>query len=102
MATNHKIEQDSETIETALTYHERTKHHYHRYANSLGYMDWDAQSDPNGTAKLGWLWANLRSVPFEGVKPECHSLMAVISESTVLATTGSFLAIVHANAGLKV
>ena len=32
--------------ETVLAYHERTKHHYHRFAASLGYMDWATQPDP--------------------------------------------------------
>ncbi len=30
----------------ALDYHERTKHHLHRYADSLGYLDWASQPDP--------------------------------------------------------
>jgi SagB-type dehydrogenase family enzyme len=30
----------------ALDYHERTKHHPHRYARSAGTMDWDNQPDP--------------------------------------------------------
>ncbi|HEY6491206.1 MAG: SagB/ThcOx family dehydrogenase [Terracidiphilus sp.] len=29
-----------------VAYHERTKHHYHRYAASLGYLDWANQPDP--------------------------------------------------------
>ena len=29
-----------------VAYHERTKHHYHRSAASLGYMDWATQPDP--------------------------------------------------------
>ncbi len=29
-----------------IAYHERTKHHFHRYAASLGYMDWATQPDP--------------------------------------------------------
>jgi len=29
-----------------MAYHERTKHHYHRYAASVGYMDWATQPDP--------------------------------------------------------
>lgn len=33
-------------LETVLAYHERTKHHLGRYANSLGYMDWNTQPDP--------------------------------------------------------
>ena len=27
-------------------YHDRTKHHFNRYAASLGYMDWANQPDP--------------------------------------------------------
>jgi SagB-type dehydrogenase family enzyme len=33
-------------IRQALAYHRRTKHHLHRYAASLGYLDWAAQPDP--------------------------------------------------------
>ncbi len=29
-----------------LQYHEETKHHYYRFAPSLGYLDWDNQPDP--------------------------------------------------------
>jgi SagB-type dehydrogenase family enzyme len=40
----------------ALAYHQRTKHHLHRYARSLGYLDWATQPDPfrtfSGTARL--------------------------------------------------
>ncbi len=32
--------------EVVMAYHERTKHHYHRSAASLGYMDWATQPDP--------------------------------------------------------
>ena len=30
----------------AAGYHQRTKHHYDRYANSPGHMDWDTQPEP--------------------------------------------------------
>ncbi len=33
-------------LETVLNYHERTKHHRHGYARSLGYLDWDTQPNP--------------------------------------------------------
>ncbi len=33
-------------IATVLEYHERTKHHFQRYARSPGYMDWDTRPDP--------------------------------------------------------
>jgi len=32
--------------EVVVAYHERTKHHYHRYAASPGNMDWATQPDP--------------------------------------------------------
>ena len=36
----------STSLETVLAYHERTQHHPHRYARSLGYLDWETQPDP--------------------------------------------------------
>ncbi len=32
--------------EIAFAYHEATKHHFHRSARSLGYLDWANQADP--------------------------------------------------------
>lgn len=32
--------------DTVYAYHDRTKHHLHQYARSVGYMDWDSQPDP--------------------------------------------------------
>ena len=32
--------------QTAAAYHERTKHHFHRFARSLGYLDWATQPNP--------------------------------------------------------
>ena len=40
-----------------LDYHERTKHHFHRFARSAGYMDWDNQPSPFRT------YAGTRSIP---------------------------------------
>jgi len=34
------------TGQSVIDYHERTKHHLHRYARSAGYMDWDSQPVP--------------------------------------------------------
>ncbi|MDA7816938.1 nitroreductase family protein [Sulfurimonas sp.] len=33
-------------LQTVFTYHEQTKHAQHRYARSLGYMDWETQPNP--------------------------------------------------------
>ena len=40
------LEGDAAAEEVVVAYHERTKHHVHRYAASLGYMDWATQPDP--------------------------------------------------------
>lgn len=32
--------------QAAAEYHEATKHHFHRHARSLGYLDWATQPDP--------------------------------------------------------
>jgi SagB-type dehydrogenase family enzyme len=34
------------SAETVVSYHERTKHHFRRFAASLGYMDWATQPNP--------------------------------------------------------
>jgi SagB-type dehydrogenase family enzyme len=33
-------------LDQVLAYHERTKHHLHQYARSLGYLDWNTQPNP--------------------------------------------------------
>jgi len=40
------VEGEASAAEVVAAYHERTKHHFHRYAASLGYMDWATQPDP--------------------------------------------------------
>ena len=40
------LEGDASAAEVVVAYHERTKHHFHRYAASPGYMDWATQPDP--------------------------------------------------------
>jgi SagB-type dehydrogenase family enzyme len=36
----------ADSREIVLAYHERTKHHFNRYAEALGYMDWETQPYP--------------------------------------------------------
>ena len=40
------LEGDTSAEEVVVAYHERTKHHFHRYAAALGYLDWATQPDP--------------------------------------------------------
>ncbi len=35
-----------EPSDIILQYHEQTKHHYYRFARSLGFMDWENQPNP--------------------------------------------------------
>ncbi len=41
----------SDKAEEIINYHEATKHHFERYARSLGYMDWQNQPNPFRTYK---------------------------------------------------
>ena len=41
----------SDKAEEIIKYHEATKHHFERYARSLGYMDWNNQPNPFRTYK---------------------------------------------------
>jgi SagB-type dehydrogenase family enzyme len=36
----------TDSLQTVIEYHQRTKHHLDRYAEHLGYFDWDNQPDP--------------------------------------------------------
>ena len=40
------VRSDLSAEEVVVVYHERTKHHPHRFAPSLGYLDWASQPDP--------------------------------------------------------
>ena len=41
----------NEAVARIIEYHETTKHHYERFAKSLGYMDWANQPEPFRTFK---------------------------------------------------
>jgi SagB-type dehydrogenase family enzyme len=43
---SHSRIDDGPPEEVVVAYHERTKHHFHRQAASLGYLDWETQPDP--------------------------------------------------------
>jgi SagB-type dehydrogenase family enzyme len=36
----------TDPVDQVISYHIRTKHHFHRYARSLGFLDWVNQPDP--------------------------------------------------------
>ncbi len=42
--TSESVSADS--VDQVIRYHIRTKHHFNRYARSLGYLDWANQPDP--------------------------------------------------------
>jgi SagB-type dehydrogenase family enzyme len=50
-------------LATVFAYHERTKHHPHRFARALGYLDWDTQPDPFRR------YEGAETVPLEEVPP---------------------------------
>lgn len=83
---------DSAAIADVLAYHERSKHHLHRYARSLGYLDWDTQPEPfrtfAGTARTPLpLAAGARRVPASVL----WRAGGVPAEPITLETLGVFL-----------
>ncbi|MFH1278314.1 MAG: SagB/ThcOx family dehydrogenase [Candidatus Eisenbacteria bacterium] len=40
------LDTGGDPVERILRYHDRTKHHFHGFARSLGYMDWANEPDP--------------------------------------------------------
>ena len=80
-------------IAEVLAYHDRTKHHVHRFAASAGYLDWATQPDPFRR----YAGAPLLALPHEGAvqgvgfdalpAPLPGALPAPLS----LGTTGEFL-----------
>ena len=50
-------------LEVTFEYHQRTKHHHHRYAPSPGYMDW--QNEPNPFRR----YSGARQVPLDHHPP---------------------------------
>ena len=41
-----KLSDKGDSLAEIIRYHEETKHHYHIYARSAGYMDWENQPNP--------------------------------------------------------
>src|SRR6185312_11679524 len=46
VSSHHLLDADASPEEVVIAYHERTKHHFYRYAASPGRMDWATQPDP--------------------------------------------------------
>ncbi|WP_108650873.1 hypothetical protein [Dongshaea marina] len=44
--TDSRNMEPQDPIQQVFAYHQRTKHQFDRYANSLGYMDWATQPNP--------------------------------------------------------
>jgi SagB-type dehydrogenase family enzyme len=46
MSHSDDVAGGSSALEAVYCYHDATKHHFHRFARSLGYLDWAAQPRP--------------------------------------------------------
>jgi SagB-type dehydrogenase family enzyme len=46
IAMSQELPQATDPIDQVIRYHLQTKHHFNRYARSLGYLDWANQPDP--------------------------------------------------------
>src|SRR5262245_20462293 len=63
--------------EPVFRYHERTKHHPYRYAESLGYLDWATQPDPFRT------FAGARTLRLAEVAPTPEPTWEAVLAGTV-------------------
>lgn len=45
-ASTHTTDSQPDPVQIMIGYHQETKHHFFRYARSLGYLDWASQPDP--------------------------------------------------------
>lgn len=80
------------TIASITDYHDQTKHHYHRYARSPGYMDWSNQPDPFRT----YAGAPRLALPFSASDPEADHMdlyrrQHPVSAPMALASVAAFL-----------
>jgi SagB-type dehydrogenase family enzyme len=83
---------DSENAKEVIRYHDQTKHHFHRYAKSSGYMDWKNQPNPfrhyEGCPRiplpLGW-----KDPPVS--YPDMYQSERLPAEPVNLTTVGQFL-----------
>ncbi len=63
-------------LKTIFDYHERTKHHFDRYARSLGFMDWNTQPDP--FRRYGGAPLHRLEIPEERDEPAYDSLFTAL------------------------
>lgn len=88
-----------EPLEVVLSYHERTKHRFDRYARSLGYMDWATQPDPF----LRYEGTTLHELPIlaEDDGPTYDSLFGAVSLPVQPLTTESISALLYDSVALS-
>lgn len=81
---------ETDSLERALAYHERTKHHPGRYARGPGRLDWSTQPDPWRTYDAG---APRIELPFPQpwARPALEALDAVSPAPLELATLSQLL-----------
>ncbi len=73
----------SDPLEMVMRYHQETKHHFSRYARSLGYLDWANQPDPfrryEGAALFALPRLKPEDVPASPLYEELYRARAIAS-----------------------
>jgi SagB-type dehydrogenase family enzyme len=89
-----KIMESSDQLAQVFRYHEDTKHHFFRYARSLGYLDWANQPDPfrrfEGAPLIPLPILPPDAPPISPVYDDLYRPGAVRSESVSLPTLSRF------------
>lgn len=80
-------------IAEVLAYHDRTKHHFHRFAASAGHLDWATQPDPFRRYVGAPLLALPHDVAVQGVRFDdlTSSVPGALPAPLSLGTVGEFL-----------
>ncbi|MGH8679079.1 MAG: SagB family peptide dehydrogenase, partial [Burkholderiales bacterium] len=78
-----------------MRYHQETKHHFSRYARSLGYMDWANQPDPfrryEGSALIALPVLKPDDAPLSPIYEDLYRPGAIASVPVTLRTLSRFL-----------
>jgi SagB-type dehydrogenase family enzyme len=85
----------TDPVEQVIRYHVQTKHHYNRYARSLGFLDWVNQPDPfrrfEGAELIRLPLLTPEEEPVSPLYGALYEYGAVPSQSVTLRTLSRFL-----------
>jgi len=81
-------------LDMVMRYHQETKHHFYRYARSLGYMDWANQPDPfrryEGSPLIPLPLLKPDAAPLSPLYEDLYRTGAIASDPVTVASLSRF------------